>query len=70
MDGKTGRQGRLWWGNHVRDISCLIMQQADIARLVRLPTYLLVKDGAEICNSIGPSSVEVGCRRDTGLNRD
>ena len=53
-----------------RDISYRVMQQADIARLGWITAYLLVKDGAVICNSIGPSSVEVGCRRDTGLSRD
>ena len=53
-----------------RDISYRVMQQADIARLGRRTAYLLVKDGAMIRNSIGPSSVDVGCRLDTGLSRD
>ena len=45
-----------------RDISYRVMQQADIARLGRITAYLLVKDGAVIRNSIGPSRVEVGYR--------
>ena len=53
-----------------RGISYRVMRQADIAGLGRITAYLLVKDGAVICNLIGPSSVEEGCRRDTGLSWD
>ena len=36
-----------------RDISYLLMQQADIADLLRVATYLVVKDRAVVCNPLG-----------------
>lgn len=69
LDERADCGGAIVFGGK-RDISYRVMQQADIADVLRVTTYPVVKDRAVVCNSIGPSSVEVGCRRDTGLSLD